>query len=287
MCSGQTVAMQEFSNGTVKNGPSATAPSIRAKDYIFSCHLACCRATATESQRGIDASHFENTWLSFDSTFIFCQCLLSLCLALYPAARGSLSLPNPALHRCWAESCLHQHPGFSGGRILAISSLISCAFRTAPSPGRLRVGCEASQPPECKSVRAVRPVFPSINRPVGVQPSNRGSHSLPSSRQSRVTVALSHAGPGGRACLSLCSSRSAAPSGHAGSSCRSRCVLPFPMRCSPSRVAVPLRELNSFTEQPVAWQGQSSGRVAAGPPLSSISAGSLQQVLPSGCSHQK
>lgn len=167
---------------------------------------------------------------------------------------------------------------------MAISSPISCAFRTAPQPGRLRVGCEASQPPECKSVRAVRPVFPSINRPVGVQPSNRGSQSLPSSRQSGVTMASSHACPRGRACLSVCNSRSAGPSGHAGSSCRSRCVLPFPMRHSPSRVAVPLRELKCFAEQPVAWQGESSdsGCVTAGPPLSSISAGSLQDGLTLG-----
>lgn len=85
---GQTVRMQEFSNGVVKNCLSATPPSIRAKDYVFIRHPVWCRAIATESQRGINASHFENTLLSFDSTFIFCKCFLSLCLTIYMAVRG-------------------------------------------------------------------------------------------------------------------------------------------------------------------------------------------------------
>lgn len=48
-------------------------------------------------------------------------------------------------------------------------------FGASPKPGRLRAGCTASQPAERDSARAVRPLFPTINRPVDVQPRNQGS----------------------------------------------------------------------------------------------------------------
>lgn len=48
-------------------------------------------------------------------------------------------------------------------------------FGASPKPGRLHAGCAASQRAERDCARAVRPVFPTINRPVGVQLRNRGS----------------------------------------------------------------------------------------------------------------
>ena len=91
----QAVKTQDFSNNAVKNCLSATPPSISAQDYIFIRHLVWCRAIATESQRGIDASRFENMWLGCDSTFIFCKCLLSLCLAIYTAVGGYSPFQTP------------------------------------------------------------------------------------------------------------------------------------------------------------------------------------------------
>lgn len=47
-------------------------------------------------------------------------------------------------------------------------------FGACPKPGRLRAGCMAGRPAEQDSARAIRPVFSTINRPVGVQPRNQG-----------------------------------------------------------------------------------------------------------------
>lgn len=124
----QTVEMQKFSNGAVKNCLSATPASIRAKDYIFIRHLVWCRAIATESQRGINASHFENTLLSFDSTFIFCKCFLSLCLTIYMAVRGYY--PFQTMHYIDARPLLVSWLRWNGDLGRFISYL--CAFQAAP-----------------------------------------------------------------------------------------------------------------------------------------------------------
>lgn len=58
-------------------------------------------------------------------------------------------------------------------------------FRASPKPGSLHISCTASWPAEHDSARAVRPVFPTVNRLVSVQPRNWGS-----SPRSRCFVTL-------------------------------------------------------------------------------------------------
>lgn len=100
-------------------------------------------AVATESQRGIDASCFENMWLGFDSTFIFSKCFPNYCLAVYTAVGGccpsqtpyySNAGQNPAASNILLAS-VEWDPGHHWSYFLH--------FGASPKPGWLCAGCTA------------------------------------------------------------------------------------------------------------------------------------------------
>lgn len=158
----QAVGTQGFSNGAEKNHLSATPPSIRAWEYVFICHPAQRTVIARENQRGMDASCFENKWLSFDSTIILCKSLLSLCLAIQPAVKGcspskpwTTSVPPPASNPASSAVLLAPVQWGSWPSLLRSPALWSIPqARQAPQRLHAQPGCQGN------SAGALRRVSP-------------------------------------------------------------------------------------------------------------------------------
>ena len=105
---------------------------------------------------------------SVNASSAFASLFIQQWEATLPFRPHTTSMPGrilPPLTSSWLR-----HSGDLGHHC---SYLLS--FGASPKPGRLHVGCTASRPAERDCARAVRPVFPAINRPVGVQPRNQGS----------------------------------------------------------------------------------------------------------------
>lgn len=132
----QAVRTWEFSNGAVKNCLSATPPSITG----LRLHPSPGGAITTESQRGIDASCFENMCLGFDSTFIFYKCFPSHCLAVYTAVGGCSPSQTPYY------SNAGQNPAASDILLASVrwgSWSYFLHFGASPKPGWPCAGCSA------------------------------------------------------------------------------------------------------------------------------------------------